>query len=84
MPGLLRGIARTAVISGTATAVSNRVSRNQAERWAAEQEQPSNTQSSEENSDSMALLKQLSELHSSGVLTDEEFEAKKAEILNKI
>ncbi|MFB8246028.1 SHOCT domain-containing protein [Streptomyces sp. NPDC001046] len=34
MPGLLRGIARTAVISGTATAVSNRVSRRQAGRWA--------------------------------------------------
>ncbi|MFF9194393.1 SHOCT domain-containing protein [Streptomyces sp. NPDC014779] len=34
MPGLLRGVARTAVISGTATAVSNRVSRRQAGRWA--------------------------------------------------
>lgn len=34
MPGLLRGIVRTAAISGTATAVSNRVSRRQAERWA--------------------------------------------------
>ncbi|MFT4395190.1 SHOCT domain-containing protein [Gordonia lacunae] len=34
MPGLLRGVARTAVISGTATAVSNRVSRRQASRWA--------------------------------------------------
>ncbi|HEY9377433.1 MAG TPA: SHOCT domain-containing protein [Jiangellaceae bacterium] len=38
MPGLLRGVARTAVIAGTATAVSNRVSRRQAGRWA-EQEQ---------------------------------------------
>ena len=34
MPGLLRGIARTAVVAGTATAVSNRVSRRQANRWA--------------------------------------------------
>ncbi|EGX58600.1 hypothetical protein SZN_16897 [Streptomyces zinciresistens K42] len=34
MPGLLRGVARTAVISGTATAVSQRVSRRQAGRWA--------------------------------------------------
>jgi hypothetical protein len=33
MPGLLRGIARTAVVAGTATAVSNRVSRRQADRW---------------------------------------------------
>ena len=38
MPGLLRGIARTAVVAGTATAVSNRVSRRQGNRWA-EQEQ---------------------------------------------
>jgi len=34
MPGLLRGVARTAVVAGTATAVSNRVSRRQANRWA--------------------------------------------------
>jgi Short C-terminal domain len=34
MPGLIRGVARTAVIAGTATAVSNRVSRRQANRWA--------------------------------------------------
>jgi len=33
MPGLMRGVARTAVIAGTATAVSNRVSRRQAGRW---------------------------------------------------
>ncbi len=37
MPGLIRGVARTAVIAGTATAVSNRVSRRQANRWAAQQ-----------------------------------------------
>jgi hypothetical protein len=36
MPGLLRGIARTAVVAGTATAVSNRVSRRQANRWGAQ------------------------------------------------
>jgi hypothetical protein len=34
MPGLLRGMARTAVVAGTATAVSNRVSRRQANKWA--------------------------------------------------
>ena len=34
MPGLLRGMARTAVVAGTATAVSNRVSRRQGNRWA--------------------------------------------------
>ncbi len=44
MPGLIRGVARTAAIAGTATAVSNRVSRRQANRWqnqaAAEQPPP--------------------------------------------
>jgi hypothetical protein len=39
MPGLLRGVARTAVVAGTATAVSNRVSRRQGNRWAAQEEQ---------------------------------------------
>lgn len=34
MPGLLRGVARTAVVAGTATAVSGRVQRRQAERFA--------------------------------------------------
>jgi hypothetical protein len=36
MPGLMRGMARTAVVAGTATAVSNRVSRRQANRWASQ------------------------------------------------
>ena len=39
MPGLLRGVARTAVVAGTATAVSNRVSRRQAGRWASQDQQ---------------------------------------------
>ncbi len=39
MPGLIRGVARTAVVAGTATAVSNRVSRRQAGRWAAKEEE---------------------------------------------
>ncbi len=39
MPGLIRGVARTAVIAGTATAVSNNVSRRQANRWASQAEQ---------------------------------------------
>jgi hypothetical protein len=39
MPGLLRGLARTAMVAGTATAVSNRVSRRQAGRWAAQEQQ---------------------------------------------
>ena len=44
MPGLLRGIARTAVVAGTATAVSNRVSRRQAGRWADQDQQAANQQ----------------------------------------
>ncbi|WP_039797281.1 SHOCT domain-containing protein [Nocardia araoensis] len=38
MPGLLRGVARTAMVAGTATAVSNRVSRRQGQRWAAQEQ----------------------------------------------
>jgi len=45
MPGLLRGVARTAVIAGTATSVSNRVSRRQGQRWA-RQEQAQDDRSS--------------------------------------
>ena len=93
MPGLLRGMARTAVVAGTATAVSNRVSRRQANRWAAKDEQ----QYQEEDPgyaqqqappppapaapDPLAQLKQLGELKDQGVLTEEEFAQQKAKIL---
>jgi hypothetical protein len=70
MPGLLRGVARTAVIAGTATGVSNRVSRRQASRWA----QPAAP-------DPIDRLKELGELRDSGVLTEEEFQAQKAKVL---
>ncbi len=88
MPGLLRGMARVAVVSGTATAVSNNVSRRQARRYAeqdAEQyqqqsvEQPQAQASTED--DQIAQLEKLGQLHESGVLTDEEFSAKKKQIL---
>ena len=87
MPGLLRGVARTAVIAGTATAVSNRVSRRQAERWYGDDQQqqyadePAPAAPAAEQPDMMEQLKQLGELHTSGVLTDAEFEAQKAKIL---
>jgi len=48
MPGLLRGMARTAVVAGTATAVSNRVSRRQANRWAAQNQQAYEAQAYEQ------------------------------------
>jgi hypothetical protein len=88
MPGLLRGVARTAVISGTATAVSNRVSRRQAGRWA-EQEtaayEPAYEQAPPQAAaapDPIEQLKALGELHAQGVLTDEEFAGQKAKLLN--
>ena len=90
MPGLLRGIARTAVIAGTATAVSNRVSRRQAGRWARKDQQQADAQEPAEPEpaagggmdDTLAQLKQLGELKSQGVLTEAEFQQQKSRILN--
>ncbi|MBV9323220.1 MAG: SHOCT domain-containing protein [Chloroflexi bacterium] len=117
MPGLIRGVARTAVVAGTATAVSNRVSRRQAGRWAdenqAQQQQMYASQPAyaepppqyqqpqtvyvqaaptpaaeaaqppaDAMSDKLAQLQQLGELKTQGILTEAEFEAQKAKILN--
>lgn len=86
---LLRGIARTAAIAGTATAVSNRVSRRQEGRWATQEQQQYEQQqmaaqapAPAQQEDSVAKLKELGELHKSGVLTDEEFATAKAKILD--
>jgi hypothetical protein len=85
MPGLLRGVARTAVIAGTATAVSNRVSRRQANRWSQQeeqqyvQEQPPPAPAPA--ADPVAQLKELAQLKDQGVLTDAEFQAQKAKLL---
>jgi hypothetical protein len=89
--GLVRGVARTAVIAGTATAVSNRVSRRQANRWAEQdyqeqqQAQPAYAAppapAAPSTDDKLDQLQQLGELKASGVLTDAEFEAQKAKIL---
>jgi hypothetical protein len=92
MPGLLRGVARTAVVAGTATAVSNRVSRRQANRWSNQEEQQYAQQQQYAEPapapapapaapDPVAQLKEMAELHSQGILTDEEFAAQKAKIL---
>jgi len=87
MPGLIRGVARTAVVAGTATAVSNRVSRRQADRWAQQappqqyEEAPPQAAPAAAAVDPIAQLKELGELRDSGVLTDEEFAAQKAKIL---
>ena len=90
--GLLRGMARTAVVAGTATAVSNRVSRRQAERWA--QEDPGYGYAAAgpppaaappppaPPDDSLtAELERLATLRDRGVLTDQEFVAAKGKLL---
>jgi hypothetical protein len=89
MPGLLRGVGRVAVAAGTATAVSNRVSRRQANRWADQQQQqyeapppaPAPAPAPAQGGDTISQLKDLADLKSQGVLTEEEFEAQKARIL---
>jgi hypothetical protein len=95
MPGLLRGIARTAVVAGTATAVSNRVSRRQAERWQQQgsypygQPEPAYEQPASQyqepppppQQDMVQQLKDLAALKDQGILTEEEFAAQKARIL---
>jgi len=93
MPGLLRGMARTAVVAGTATAVSNRVSRRQASRWADQDAQayppqqdyyaepPQAPPPAPAADNRMDQLKELASLKDQGVLTEEEFAAEKAKIL---
>jgi Short C-terminal domain len=90
MPGLLRGVARTAAIAGTATAVSNRVSRRQAQRWSQQAGEPQQQQQYYEPEpaappppavDPIEQLKELAELKNQGILTEEEFAAQKAKIL---
>jgi hypothetical protein len=85
MPGLLRGVARTAVVAGTATAVSNRVSRRQGERWAQQEEAqqaPAPVAAAPAGGEStIDQLKELGELKAQGILTEEEFAAQKAKLL---
>jgi hypothetical protein len=81
--------ARTAVVAGTATAVSGRVARRQAARWDAQQpqqyaqepQQYAPEAPAEAEDDATAQLQNLAALHTQGVLTDEEFAAAKAKIL---
>lgn len=79
--GLIRGVARTAVIAGTATAVSNRVSRRQQQRWAEQQyaEQPARPEVADD--DLTTHLHRLTAMRDSGQLTDDEFAAAKAKLL---
>ena len=88
--GLLGGIARTAVASGTWTAVSNRVSRGQANRWAEQDQQQYYQQGAAYQQpvapapavrDRVQQLKDLASLKEQGILTEAEFAAEKAKIL---
>lgn len=93
MPPLLRGVARTAVVAGTATAVSGRVARRQNQRWAQQDQQAYPQQQNQEpppqpappaedpRDKQIAQLKELADLKAQGILTEEEFAAQKAEIL---
>ncbi|MEU6617529.1 SHOCT domain-containing protein [Streptomyces sp. SCSIO-PteL053] len=84
-PGLLGTIARTAVISGTATAVSNRVEERGMRRRAAGQAPQMPTAPAPApapvGTDRVAQLTQLADLRAQGLLTDEEFATEKARIL---
>jgi hypothetical protein len=89
MPGLIRGVARTAVVAGTATAVSNRVSKRQGERWAQQEgaQEPAPAPAAPVAAPEAAgqstidQLKELGELKAQGILTEEEFAAQKAKLL---
>ncbi len=92
MPGLLRGIARTAAVAGTATAVSNRVSRRQEQKWAAQdapayapqQAPPQQAYAAAPPAEAESRidhLKDLSALKEQGILNEQEFAAEKARIL---
>ncbi|WP_393075853.1 SHOCT domain-containing protein [Streptomyces sp. LN704] len=95
MPGLLRGVARTAVVAGTATAVSNRVSRRQQGRWAqqapprpaapslvATPPLPPSAPLTDDMNDKIDQLKRLGELKAQGVLSEAEFADQKRRILS--
>jgi hypothetical protein len=95
-PGLVGAAARTAVIAGTATAVSGRVQRRQHQKYAEQDavymesqaaamergfEQPAAAAAPAASGDYTAELQKLAELKAAGILTEEEFEAKKRQIL---
>jgi hypothetical protein len=95
---LLRGIARTAVIAGTASAVSGRVQRRQQRKWSAQEAPPDpgygrgyqepaappvpEQRATPSSADTIAQLKSLGELKAQGVLTEEEFAVQKEKILH--
>ena len=93
MPGLLRGIARTAVVAGTASGVAGRVRHRQDRKWAREEAPPQEQYAPPPQqyapppapaapaADPIQQLKELAALREQGVLTDDEFAAQKAKVL---
>ena len=86
--GLMRMAARTAVVAGTATAVSGRVAHHQeakynqqAQEQAQQQQQAQSQGSADDGDDQAAQLRNLAGLHAQGILSDEEFAAAKAKVL---
>ena len=97
-PGLVRGVARTAVVAGTASAVAGRVQHRQNEKWAAQENQQQQAAYEQQvayeqqmqaqaaaaapaEPDYVAELEKLSQLKNQGILTEEEFQAKKKQLL---
>ena len=90
MPRLLRTVARTAVVAGTATTVSNRVSRRQANKWGQQEAAQAPPEAAPAaaapaapapGASTLDQLKELGELKTQGVLTEDEFAAQKAKLL---
>jgi len=90
MPRLLRTVARTAAIAGTATAVSGRVQRRQANKWSQQEAAqappeaapaPVAAAPAAPAPSMIDQLKELGELKEQGILTEDEFAAQKAKLL---
>jgi Short C-terminal domain len=94
MPGLLRGIARTAVVAGTASHVAGNVQHRQQKKWARKdaeanapqgygEQMPAGSSAGSATDDQLEQLQKLGDLKANGILTQAEFEAKKQQILSQ-
>ena len=93
MPGLMRGMARTAAVVGTATATRNAVDRRQERKYGGAQQQPEQQVYAQQApppmqaappegmDDKLAQLERLGQLKAQGILSEQEFAAQKAAIL---
>jgi hypothetical protein len=90
-------VARTAVVAGTASVVAGNVRHRQDQKWAAQEQAQYDQQMAEQQAalaqqqaaapsapaeaDYMAELEKLAQLKSQGIITEEEFQAKKKQLL---